>query len=102
MVLEKITKVARPVLSIKIFEGSEHSRRDFVPVQDVVAMHLKFLTKPTSGIYNIGTGQTQSFREIAEQFNVPIDEIPMPENLKNSYQRYTCADMTRTNQALNG
>jgi len=98
----QFAKQARETGRIKIFEGSEHSRRDFVPVQDVVDMHLKFLTKPTSGIYNIGTGRTQSFREIAEQFNVPIDEIPMPENLKNSYQRYTCADMTRTNQTLNG
>jgi ADP-L-glycero-D-manno-heptose 6-epimerase len=97
----QFAKQAKETGRIKIFEGSERYQRDFVPVQDVVAMHLRFLTKPTSGIYNIGTGQTKSFRDVAEQFNVPIDEIPMPENLKNSYQRYTCADMTRTTQALN-
>ena len=52
-------------------------------------------------MFNLGTGKTKSFYEIAEQFDVPIDEIPMPEQLKYSYQHYTCANMTRTHQALN-
>ena len=38
--------------------------------------------------------------EVAEQFGVPIEEIPMPEHLKQSYQTYTCADMTRTDRAI--
>jgi ADP-L-glycero-D-manno-heptose 6-epimerase len=98
----QFAKQARETGRIRVFEGSENYLRDFVPVQDVVSMHLRFLTRPVSGIFNIGTGKTRSFREVAEQFGVPIDEIPMPGNLKNSYQMYTCADMTRTYQALNG
>lgn len=98
----QFAKQAQETGRIRVFEGSENYLRDFVPVQDVVAMHLRFLTRPVSGIFNIGTGKTRSFRQVAEQFGVPIDEIPMPENLKNSYQMYTCADMTRTYQALNG
>lgn len=97
----QFAKQARETGRIQVFEGSRESRRDFVPVQDVVETHLKFLKVSTSGVFNIGTGKTKSFYEIAEQFGVPIEEIPLPEQLKHSYQRYTCADMTRTHQALN-
>jgi ADP-L-glycero-D-manno-heptose 6-epimerase len=92
---------ARDSGRIKVFEGSRESRRDFVPVQEVVNTHLKFLKVSTSGVFNLGTGQTKSFYEIAEQFGVPIDEIPLPQQLTQSYQRYTCADMSKTNQVLN-
>ena len=81
---------------IKVFENSQDYRRDFVPVEQIVATHLAFLNSQESGIFNIGTGTTQSFLEVAEYFNVPIETIPMPEQLKASYQKYTCADMTKT------
>jgi ADP-L-glycero-D-manno-heptose 6-epimerase len=61
---------------------------------------LAFLNIKQSGVFNVGTGRTQSFYEVAERFGVPIEEIPMPEHLKSSYQTYTCADMTRTDRAL--
>jgi ADP-L-glycero-D-manno-heptose 6-epimerase len=92
---------ARDSGRIKVFEGSRESRRDFIPVQEVVNTHLKFLKVSTSGVFNLGTGQTRSFYEIAELFGVPIDEIPLPAQLRHSYQRYTCADMSKTNQVLN-
>ena len=97
----QFAKQAQETGRIKVFEGSRESHRDFIPVQEVVDTHLKFLKVSTSGVFNLGTGKTKSFYEIAEQFDVPIDEIPMPEQLKYSYQRYTCANMTRTHQALN-
>ena len=71
-----------------------------MPVSQVIDTHLAFLNVKQSGVFNVGTGKTKSFYEVAEQFGVPIDEIPMPEHLKSSYQTYTCADMTRTNRAL--
>jgi len=37
---------------------------------------------------------------VAEEFGVPIDTIPMPDILRDSYQQYTCADMTKTQQTL--
>jgi ADP-L-glycero-D-manno-heptose 6-epimerase len=92
---------ARDTGRIKVFEGSRELRRDFISVQEVVDTHLKFLEVSASGIFNLGTGQTKSFYEIAEQFGVPIDEIPLPDQLTQSYQRYTCADMTKTSQVLN-
>ena len=51
-------------------------------------------------MFNVGSGNTLSFKEIAELYNVPIDFVQLPENLKSSYQTYTCADMTRTHAAL--
>lgn len=86
---------------IKVFENSQNYHRDFVPVSVVVDYHKKFLKIPESGVWNIGTGKTQSFLDVAKKFGVPIDEIPMPAQLKSSYQAYTCADMTKTNQTIN-
>ena len=86
---------------IQVFEGSDKFLRDFVPVSRIVDTHLKFLTVKESGIWNVGTGQPRSFMDVAKEFDVPVTTIPMPEILKDSYQKYTCADMTRTQQTLN-
>lgn len=85
---------------IKVFEGSENYHRDFIHVSEVVDYHLRFLKCQQSGIFNIGTGTTKSFLDVAKSFSVPIEEIPMPDILKQSYQKYTCADMTKTNQTI--
>jgi ADP-L-glycero-D-manno-heptose 6-epimerase len=85
---------------IELFEGSSRYRRDFIHVSKIVDMHLKFLDVPESGIWNMGTGKTMSFREIAETFNAEIVEIPMPEVLKSNYQEYTCADVTKLHSTL--
>jgi ADP-L-glycero-D-manno-heptose 6-epimerase len=86
---------------IQVFEGSDKFLRDFVPVSRIVDTHLKFLTVKESGIWNVGTGQPRSFMEVAKEFDVPVTTIPMPEILQDSYQKYTCADMTKTQQTLN-
>ena len=83
-----------------MFENSDQYVRDFVPVETVTEYHLRFLDIPLSGIFNIGTGRTQSFLDIARKYGQPIREIPMPDHLRASYQSYTCADMTRTWAAL--
>jgi ADP-L-glycero-D-manno-heptose 6-epimerase len=85
---------------IQVFEGSDRFLRDFVPVSKIVETHLKFLTVKESGIWNVGTGQPRSFMAVAEQFGVPIETVPMPAILKDSYQKYTCADMTRYNTTV--
>jgi ADP-L-glycero-D-manno-heptose 6-epimerase len=85
---------------IQVFEGSDRFLRDFVPVNKIVETHLKFLNVKESGVWNVGTGQPRSFMDVAREFDVPITTIPMPDILKDSYQRYTCADMTRYNNTL--
>ena len=89
---------------IKLFKGSENYFRDFVPVETVIDTHIKFLNVKESGIWNVGTGKVKSFKEVAEEiafrYNVPIEYIDMPDNLKNSYQEYTKADLTKLNRTL--
>lgn len=92
---------------IRVFEGSENMRRDFVPVRDVVNVQFQFIDRQIeeNGIWNIGTGTATSFLDVAkkyaEQYSALIQEIPMPENLKASYQYYTCADLTKLQKTLN-
>lgn len=85
---------------VKIFKNSEQYSRDFVQVNDLVELQTKFLSVTDSGIWNIGTGRTQSFRQVAELYTDCIVEIPLPDILQNSYQKYTCADMTKTRSTL--
>ena len=85
---------------IQVFEGSDKFLRDFVPVSKIVETHLKFLDVKESGVWNVGTGQPRSFMSVAKEFEVPIETVPMPDILKDSYQKYTCADMTRYNTTL--
>jgi ADP-L-glycero-D-manno-heptose 6-epimerase len=87
---------------IKIFEGSENFKRDFIHVDKVIDVHKKFLKVNDSGIWNVGTGETMSFAEVAhlanDGFQAKIETIPMPS--LNGYQKYTCADMTKLNRTL--
>jgi ADP-L-glycero-D-manno-heptose 6-epimerase len=46
--------------------GAGEQQRDFVYVDDVVAVNLWFLEHPDrSGVFNLGTGRAQSFNEVA-------------------------------------
>lgn len=89
---------------IEVFEGSEDFRRDFVPVETVIDIHLRFFDLSCSGVYNVGTGTAVSFmdvaRQVASETGAEIKEVPMPAQLKRNYQPYTRADMTKTRSAL--
>ncbi|CAM4146503.1 ADP-glyceromanno-heptose 6-epimerase [Vibrio neonatus] len=84
----------------KLFAGSEHFKRDFVYVCDVAAVNLWFLENEVSGIFNLGTGNAESFDEVAKAVikhhqKGQIETIPFPEHLKGAYQEYTQADLTK-------
>ena len=84
----------------KLFEGSEGFKRDFVYVGDVADVNLWFLENKQSGIFNLGTGQAESFEEVAKAVikyhgKGYIETIPFPEHLKGAYQEYTQADLTK-------
>jgi len=91
---------ARDHGDVAVFENSDQYLRDFVHVSRVVEAHLKFFDVKESGVWNVGTGEPKSFMSVAQQYNVPIITIPMPTILKDSYQKYTCADMTKYNDTL--
>lgn len=90
---------------VRLFEGSDgygdgEQRRDFVYVDDVVAVNLWFLDHPeVSGIYNTGTGRAQTFNDVANAVlewhgRGRITYIPFPDHLKGAYQSFTQADLT--------
>jgi ADP-L-glycero-D-manno-heptose 6-epimerase len=90
---------------IKVFEDSHLYMRDFVHVNKVIEIHKTFLKIKASGIFNVGTGTTRSFMEIATgiamQTGATIQKIPMPEQLVHSYQKYTCADLSLLTKTIN-
>ena len=79
--------------------------RDFVAVGDVSRVNLWFLDNPEhSGVFNVGTGTNRSFNKLAQVIiddhqTGRIEYINFPDDLKNSYQEYTQADLTKLRQA---
>jgi ADP-L-glycero-D-manno-heptose 6-epimerase len=95
--------------------GAGGQMRDFVFIDDVVAVNLWFLDHPEqSGIFNLGTGKAQPFNDVAisvvnalrksqNQSALSIDEaargglidyIAFPPALVGKYQSYTQADLS--------
>ena len=78
-------------------------KRDFVYVGDVVDVNLWFYDHPEhSGIFNLGTGRSQPFNDIAHSvikwFKADASAlvyIDFPEHLKGHYQCFTQADLTK-------
>jgi len=89
---------------IKLFYGSHHYFRDFVPVEQVVNTHKAFFDVSESGVWNVGTGKVRSFQsvaeEIAKKYSAKIEYIHMPDSMKMQYQVYTCADLTKLKGTL--
>ncbi|WP_044470064.1 ADP-glyceromanno-heptose 6-epimerase [Mannheimia massilioguelmaensis] len=88
----------------KLFAGSEHFIRDFVYVEDVAKVNIWAWQNAISGIFNLGTGQAESFKAVAEAVikhhgKGEIETIPFPEHLKSRYQEYTQANLTKLRQA---
>jgi ADP-L-glycero-D-manno-heptose 6-epimerase len=94
----------------RLFEGSDgyadgEQRRDFIHVDDAVAVNLWFLDHPgKSGVFNVGTGRSQTFNEVARAVVAwhgrgAICYIPFPGHLQGAYQSYTQADLTRLREA---
>jgi ADP-L-glycero-D-manno-heptose 6-epimerase len=106
---------------VRLFEGSGgysagEQRRDFVSVDDVVAVNLDFLDHPDrSGIFNLGTGTAATFNAMAAAtinacrqaegaepmaFDAlhragAIEYIAFPQGLAEKYQSFTQADLGR-------
>lgn len=90
----KFSKQLQETGKIKLFEGSENYLRDFISVREVIDKSLKIWYNQANGIYDIGTSKPKSFYEVAiEVGGSPdvIEWIPMPDNLKQHYQKYSCA-----------
>ncbi|MCF6290851.1 MAG: ADP-glyceromanno-heptose 6-epimerase [Desulfobacterales bacterium] len=81
--------------------GNGEQRRDFIYVGDVVGVNLWFLDNPDrSGIFNVGTGRSQPFNDVARAVIAyhgrgEIEYIPFPEHLQGKYQNFTEAEIGR-------
>lgn len=95
---------------VKLFEGSDGyanggQLRDFIYVDDAVAINLWFFEQANkSGIYNAGTGRSESFNAVAEAVldfhkRGKIQYIPFPESLQGRYQSFTQADISNLRAA---
>lgn len=89
---------------MRLFEGSADFKRDFLHVDDAVAVNLYFLHNPQRGIFNCGSGTAQSFEDIARNLRElhgsgEIEHIPFPADLAGKYQRFTQADLSQLRAA---
>lgn len=81
-------------------------KRDFIYVGDVCDVNLWFFdqnNKDLSGVYNLGTGKSQPFNDVANSVinyfgHGEIEYIDFPEHLKGHYQSFTQADLTNLRQ----
>lgn len=103
--ISKFLKQAVDTNEIKIFKKSQDYKRDFVCVDDVVKVKYMATQSDFRGVCNLGTGIATSFKDIADiisaKTGATIKEIEMPKNLKEQYQAYTCADMTKFRLIMN-
>jgi len=102
--ITKFTEQAINKKEITLFENSDQYYRDFVCVYDVGYIQEAMLHQDVSDIFNIGTGKPRSFQEIADiiakKHGAKIKYVPMPDNMKAQYQKYTCADNTKIHNAM--
>jgi ADP-L-glycero-D-manno-heptose 6-epimerase len=80
--------------------------RDFIYVKNAVDMTLFFYDNSSvSGLYNIGTGSARSWNDLAGAVfaamgrEPKIEYIDMPEAIRDKYQYFTQADMSKLRSA---
>jgi ADP-L-glycero-D-manno-heptose 6-epimerase len=96
--------------------GPGQQERDFVFVDDVVAVNLWFFDHPEKrGLFNLGTGRAQPFNDVATSVISALtgkahtaasavaagllEYIPFPEALRGKYQCHTQADLAALRRA---
>jgi ADP-L-glycero-D-manno-heptose 6-epimerase len=80
--------------------------RDFLYVKDAVDMTLFFLDNPQlSGLFNIGTGEARTWNDLVLAVFLSmgaepnIEYIEMPASIRNQYQYFTQADLSKLRRA---
>ena len=98
--------------TMKLFKGTKagiadgEQQRDFVYVKDCADIVVHFFEhKNAIGIFNIGTGQARSFKDLATNVMTAMGKAPhityidMPEDLRGKYQYFTEANMAKLRTA---
>jgi ADP-L-glycero-D-manno-heptose 6-epimerase len=101
-----IIQLAHQILdgnSPRLYKGSNNIMRDFIYIDDVVQANVMACNPKISGIFNIGTGKSRSFQEIADilqkelQTNLGTEYFPNPHK---GYQTHTQADISSSKKNL--
>lgn len=81
-------------------------KRDFIDVADVLNVIEWLIKNPvTSGLYNLGTGKAETFLSLAEgvfeslNLKPQIQFVDTPEDIREKYQYFTEADMSKLRKA---
>ena len=87
-------------LNLFKFKSKDEPSRDFIFIDDVINIMQFLKNKNKLGLYNIGTGEPQTFINVAEILlkNLGYGEInfiKFPEYLRNKYQYYTKANISK-------
>ena len=111
-VVHKAFEQVRDTGKVQLFKSYKpefkdgEQRRDFVYVKDAVDMTLHFLEHTDkNGIYNVGTGQAQSWVELVTALfdavgkPVNIEFVDMPEEIRGKYQYFTEANLKKIRTA---
>ncbi|HPN85368.1 MAG TPA: ADP-glyceromanno-heptose 6-epimerase, partial [Victivallales bacterium] len=84
----------------KEFRDGEQ-KRDFLYVKDAVEMCVHAKEKRINGIYNIGSGRAETWNSLADAIFAALGKknnikyIDMPEEIRQKYQYYSCAEMKK-------
>ena len=87
----------------RLFIGSDKIMRDFIYIEDVIQANIKACNPKKNGVYNVGTGISRSFQDIADILqnelgtSLPTDYF---ENPFSGYQEHTKADILATQENL--
>ena len=87
----------------RLFNNSDQILRDFIYIDDVVQANIKACTPKQNGTYNVGTGISRNFQEIADILQKELDtdlETDYFPNPYNGYQMNTEADISSTKKNL--
>ena len=100
---------------VKLFKscrkGTAHGwqKRDFIYIKDAVSVLTRLMPlRKGSGLYNLGTGVARSFYDLVAQTframgrEIQIDYIEMPDAVREHYQYFTEANMTKLKSLLPG
>ena len=81
-------------------------KRDFLYVDDAVAMAIHLAENPTAcGLYNIGSGEARTWVELVTPIfttlgkPVDIEYVDMPVSIRDKYQYYTRAELDRLRES---
>jgi ADP-L-glycero-D-manno-heptose 6-epimerase len=81
-------------------------KRDFIYVKDAIEIVYYFIKRPAKkGIYNVGSGTARTWNELAAALFAALNRekriqyVEMPEAIRDKYQYFTEADLTKLRAA---